>query len=251
MMGKRKSVSLRWKIAGLAALTCVAGGVAGAAVLMPKATPPVSDKVLNYKPEPLPEVKVTGVAIIGDSYTAGTPFGGQKDANWTQLTRAAMITKTSELYLQVSGKGGAGYAEPGTEGTTVPTEVPKVVADYTKLVVIFGSRNDINLPPERVQAAAAATYKAVKTSAPKAKLLVIGVPWTSEVVPPFVQATDDSIHAAATAAGATFVDPLEEGWFFGADAALIGKDKIHPTDEGHAYLAKKITPYIKKAVAGL
>lgn len=249
-MGRRKHTALRWKITGLAALACVAGGVAGAAVLMPRTPPPVSEKVLNYKPEPLPSVAFTSTAIIGDSYTEGTPYGGQRDANWTQLTRVAMITPKSELYLRVSGKGGSGYAEPGVAGTTFLTEVPKVVADDTKLVVIFGSRNDINLPPEKVQAAATSTYKAVKQSSPKAKLLVVGIPWTSEAVPPFVQATEDAIRAAAADAGATFVDPLAEGWFFGADAALIGADKIHPTDEGHAYLSKKITPHIKKALAG-
>mgnify|MGYP002623887115 CR=1 FL=1 len=44
-------------------------------------------------------------------------------------------------------------------------------------------------------------------------------------------------------AGATFVDPIAEGWFVGRPE-LIGADGVHPTDAGHQYLADKIAPLI-------
>jgi lysophospholipase L1-like esterase len=42
------------------------------------------------------------------------------------------------------------------------------------------------------------------------------------------------------------VDPLAEGWFTGSDSGLIGADRVHPTDDGHAYLARLIAPDIER-----
>ena len=50
--------------------------------------------------------------------------------------------------------------------------------------------------------------------------------------------------ASARAVGATFVDPLADGWFVGRPE-LIGADGVHPTDAGQAYMADKIAPLIR------
>ena len=241
--------SLTWKLVGLELLAVLAVAVAGAALFRPIAPPPVSDQVANYTPEPAPTVRVDGVAVIGESYTAGTPRGGLQGKNWTELARIAMITPESEPVLTLSGRGGSGYVVTGPQGTTFLSEVPNVVRSEAKLVVVSGSRNDMAQPADTVREAAAATYAAAKLAAPSAKLLVVGVPWVNEQVPARVSATNDAVAEAAAEAGATFVDPLAEGWFFGKAAALIGADGVHPTDEGHRYLAEKITPHIQAALA--
>ena len=39
------------------------------------------------------------------------------------------------------------------------------------------------------------------------------------------------------------MDPIAARWFAGRPE-LIGKDGVHPTDAGHAYMAAKIAPLI-------
>lgn len=79
-------------------------------------------------------------------------------------------------------------------------------------------------------------------SAHGARLLVIGPPWVDENVPNNILTIRDRLKIAATKAGATFVDPIADEWFFGADAALIGSDGVHPTDAGVQYTAERILP---------
>ena len=50
-------------------------------------------------------------------------------------------------------------------------------------------------------------------------------------------------------AGATFVDPIAERWFVDRPD-LIGRDGVHPTDAGHAYMADKIAPLIGAELPG-
>ncbi|WP_420178756.1 SGNH/GDSL hydrolase family protein [Paenarthrobacter sp. TA1.8] len=188
------------------------------------------------------------VSIIGDSYTAGSEMGGLKDKSWTALTNQALIDAGKESVLSVSGKGGSGYVQAGPQQTTFGSEVPKVVTPESDVIVFFGSRNDIKATPVEVKTAASAAYAEAKAIAPQAKLLVIGVPWTNEDVPTNAVVTNRAVSAAAAEAGATFIDPQAEGWFYGENAGLIGTDKVHPVDEGHIYMTKLIEPRILSAL---
>jgi lysophospholipase L1-like esterase len=87
-------------------------------------------------------------------------------------------------------------------------------------------------------------FDLARRTAPGARLLVIGPPWPTADVPESVLRIRDILGAAARTAGATFVDPLAEGWFVG-QPELIGADGVHPTDAGHAYMADKIAPLIR------
>jgi hypothetical protein len=53
------------------------------------------------------------------------------------------------------------------------------------------------------------------------------------------------VRQAAAAAGVTFVDPLALRWFLD-DRGLIGEDLASPNDEGHAYLADQIEPFVRE-----
>jgi lysophospholipase L1-like esterase len=74
-------------------------------------------------------------------------------------------------------------------------------------------------------------------------LLVIGPPWTDSDPPLDVLYIRDILSFEANEAGATFIDPISEGWFVGRPD-LIGPDGVHPNDAGHAYMAEKIAPLI-------
>jgi len=77
---------------------------------------------------------------------------------------------------------------------------------------------------------------------------VIGPPWVNGNPPGYIVTDRDAVNAAAHAAGVGFVDPLAEGWFTGDAAAFIGPDGIHPTDQGHRYLADLIRPRIESVL---
>lgn len=79
--------------------------------------------------------------------------------------------------------------------------------------------------------------------APTAKLLVIGPPWVKPIPPAGILQARDILKSQAEAAGATFVDPIAEGWFVD-QPELIGSDGVHPSDAGHVYMANKIAPLI-------
>jgi lysophospholipase L1-like esterase len=189
------------------------------------------------------------VGVLGDSYTTGTRLGGLANSNWTRVAQADLYAGGLNTDLSVSATGGAGYVGVGSSGTNFQGAASTVAGPRTKLVIVFGGRSDVRLAsPAEVKAAAAKTYAELRKLAPGAKLLVVGPTWPNAGIPPKVSETRDAIRDAAAAAGAIFVDPLNEGWFSGNNAALIGDDESNPTDVGHAHMAKLLEPRIKAAL---
>jgi hypothetical protein len=74
-------------------------------------------------------------------------------------------------------------------------------------------------------------------------VLVIGPAWPTADPPATVLRIRDILAFQTGLVGATFVDPIAQGWFVGRPD-LIGPDGVHPTDAGHAYLAEQIAPLI-------
>jgi lysophospholipase L1-like esterase len=193
-----------------------------------------------------PPVEPARILVVGDDYTAGTATGGAGLAGWPQLVAADIAGAGRAVGVQVAAADGSGYRRPGANGETFPLLVADAGADFD-LVVVFGSRND-NGTAADVQAGVTEAISAVRSASPDAGLLVVGP--ASQTVPPpgYLLTNRDAIAAAAAAAGVTFVDPLAEGWLSDSDADLIGPDAVHPTDEGHRYLADRIRPLIEGAL---
>lgn len=234
---------------GLAVLAVATAGVIGAAILTPEPTPPVSESVAQaYAERTKPPVvqEYTLLTVVGDSYVAGSNMGGTGITNWTSLVSAG-LKSAGNFDVTRSAAGGSGYVTRGPKGTVFAELLPSSIGPKSDLVVFFGSINDRPASPDQVGSAATAAYADVKRLAPGAKLMVIGPAWMSAEVPADLLANRDALQEAALNAGAAWVDPLEEGWFFD-QPALIGTDKIHPTDEGHAYMQKLIMPHIQKAL---
>lgn len=228
----------RWDLAALAAATAAVIALWSVALQNPGR----ADTAGTALPTPTTTTEPPVVAVIGDSYTGGSDEGGYGAANWTQRVAAALADEGTPVTLSVAVEGGAGYVAEGVEGGTFGELVPEAVAPTAEVVIVFGSRNDSG----DISDAAAATLAAVRAAAPTATLLVIGPPWVDDDPTANVVASRDALAAAAADLGATFVDPLAEGWF--ADGALIGEDGVHPTDEGHAYMAELILPHLRAAL---
>lgn len=182
--------------------------------------------------EPLPFV-----SIVGDSYVAGSEMNS--GAEWPDLLGLP-------ISLDVHGYSGVGYitTNPTASGDDTFATGAASVSPNAEVILFFGSRNDGEVDPT---AAATAAWQTARDIAPEATLVVVGPAWVDANVPAGVLAYRDLLGAAAQAAGAQWIDPIAEGWFFD-DASLIGVDGVHPTDAGHAYMAEKfkaiLTPLI-------
>jgi lysophospholipase L1-like esterase len=193
---------------------------------------------------------VPTVDIIGDSYVAGSDQGGYGPANWTKIVGSRFYAESRPVDMNVIGRAGAGYVVRGSDKVTFAEAAATSLRSTADLVLVFGSRNDGKQASETMEAAAADLYAKIRERAPDARIVVVGPAWVDEGVPDFIVSDSLAISAAAKAAGADFVDPLAEGWFFGDDAKLIGTDGVQPTDAGHQYLAEKMYGLISRALAG-
>lgn len=183
------------------------------------------------------------IAIVGDSYTAGSDEGGNGPHGWTEVARQLLAAEGVEVDADIAAEGGAGYGRPGNRGGIFRDLAARAVRPSDQLLVFFGSLNDRSVDPARFADLAADTFRLTRLVAPAAKLLVIGPPWPTAAVPQPLLTIRDLLRDQAAAAGALFIDPIADGWF--ADRPdLIGADGVHPTDAGHAYLAARIAPLI-------
>lgn len=183
------------------------------------------------------------IAIVGDSYTTGSNEGGNGARNWTTLAWRQLARQGTQVDADVAAEGRAGYVVRGYQNSVFGDLAPRAVHPDDTLVVFYGSRNDQGVDPLTLASMARGAFDFARGTAPSARLLVIGPPWPTADVPPAVLQIRDVLRLTAGVAGATFVDPIAEGWFVGRPE-LIGGDGVHPTDAGHAYMADKIAPLI-------
>ena len=183
------------------------------------------------------------IAVIGDSYTAGTDEGGSGPRSWPQIAWQLLARQGVPINADVAAEGGAGYGQRGSGGSIFEDLTAQAVRNNDALVIFFGSRNDQPVDPQKFSGYAAETFHLARYAAPGAKFLVIGPPWPTASPPPPVLKIRDSLRDQAAQIGAAFIDPIADGWFVGRPD-LIGKDGVHPNDAGHAYMADKIAPLI-------
>lgn len=211
------------------------------------------DQVLTAPPEhatlkATPDPTVAYIAIIGDTYTSGSSFGGQWPNSWPARATALLQEQGIKIVPIVGAKDGSGYFHHSEEGgVRFVDQVREVVGTQDQLVILFGSLNDRATLPDELNALGIyvqRTLAGVKKKAPKAKLLVIGPAWgLSPNPPPGVLEARDAIRAQAEGFGAIFVDPIAEAWF--ADhPEMLSSHGGRVNDAGHQYMAEKIAPLI-------
>ncbi|HEU4362975.1 MAG TPA: GDSL lipase [Mycobacterium sp.] len=183
------------------------------------------------------------VAVIGDSYTAGSAEGGEGPNGWTERAWQTLGQRGVPVTADVASEGGAGYVVRGNRGDLFEDLTAQSVQPDDALVVFFGSRNDQDVDPAEMTRMAHDTLGLARRVTPSAKMLVIGPPWPTADVPGTVLRIRDILGAEAHLVGAEFVDPIADRWFVDRPD-LIGADGVHPNDAGHAYLADKIVPLI-------
>lgn len=184
------------------------------------------------------------VAVIGDSYTEGTAFGGEGPDGWPALVAAQLRRQGIDIVPFVEAEEGSGYVTPGiNEGNVFSDQISKVVRPNERVVIVFGSRGDSDVTADQLQPAVRQTLDQISAAAPQARLVVIGPVSTNPDPPPTMLEARDVLRTETQSMGAEFVDPIEDGWF-GDRPDLIAPDGTHPNDAGHAYMAEKIAPLI-------
>ena len=222
---------------GRLATVVVAGAVAAGMVTVHPTTQQRYQMVARGTP-------IDHVAVIGDSYTTGTDEGGWGSNTWTNRTWLTLARQGVQVLPEVASEGRAGYVVRGDHGSVFEDLTNRAVHPDDALVVFFGSRNDQGVDAMQMAGMAHDTFDLARRIAPSAKLLVIGPPWPTADPPFDVLYIRDTLNSQADWAGATFIDPIREGWFVGRPD-LIGPDGVHPNDAGHAYMAEKIAPLIR------
>ncbi len=184
-----------------------------------------------------PAAAAARVVVIGDGDSAG-------ESAWPVL----LDDELDDLEIEVAAEAGAGYTTAGADGRTLPELAGQVDVTGADVVVVFGSRNDPAGIADDVARAARSLFGRISDEAPDAELLVIGPPWFTRPVPAGVRNNRDVLREAAELVGASFVDPLEEGWF--ADRSDLLTDAGNPSRAGQVYLAGLIEPEVRDLLAG-
>jgi hypothetical protein len=229
---------------GLVVLLAQRGGAPSPQATSPAAASTAVPRTTSASSPPEVTDEPGVLAVYGDGYSSGNSEGGTGAAGWP-----ALVAGQLDMRLQLSAATLAGYVRPGSTEQTYPQLVQAQPPSGAAVTVVFGSRNDVSAAPAAVQAAAAATFTAIRAADPTTVLVVIGPCWSSAAAPAELTAVSAAVRTAAEAAGATYVDPLAAGWFANPSGLVSPVDGISLLDAGHAYLAGLIAPVVDTARA--
>jgi acyl-CoA thioesterase-1 len=171
------------------------------------------------------------VVFLGDDYTAGV--GASSAANsWTTL-----VAQRLDLDATVVGRDGAGYAKPGSGGTTYRSMIDRVVAADPDVVVVSGGRNDVTDYVPTLQDDARSLFHTLHQRLAQATLVAIAPWWGDSPHPGKLTPVDDAVRAAVDAAGGSYLnlsDPLagHPDWM---------ADEADPNDRGYQAIASSVS----------
>lgn len=190
--------------------------------------------------------RVLRIYVVGDSYTGGSDMGGNGFANWTKIAQLDLRERGIRATFKVDAVGGTGYVNGAVDGDSFPDRIAETAPSAADIVLVFGSRNDMNWPSEQIDSAVDSLVATARVRSPNATIVLVGPSWVSENLTPEIVRVRDALASAAEADGVEFVDPIADEWFFGAQSELIGEDGVHPTDEGHVYMGGKMADIIEQ-----
>jgi lysophospholipase L1-like esterase len=99
------------------------------------------------------------IAVIGDSYTAGSDEGGNGSRAWPELVRGLLALEGVDIDADIAAEGGAGYGQRGDGGSVFEDLTARAVRRSDAPIVFFGSRNDQPVDPQKFPAFAADTVQ--------------------------------------------------------------------------------------------
>ena len=223
---------------GLAVLAVVTLGVVVFALTAPpSAQPSASEQVRNYTPPTQEPVKVVPVAVIGDSYSAGTG-AGDKSQSWV-----GRLAFNQAWNVTNAARGGTGYVRSVSADAlkacgldycpSYPEMINDVVAANPEIVIVAGGRNDSRYPEADEAAAIQSFYEKLQAALPSAKIVAFNAWWDSTAPPASIPAMSAAIKSSVESVGGTYIDA---GQPLGSRPELITTDGVHPNPAGHKAL---------------
>ncbi|MEV5568916.1 SGNH/GDSL hydrolase family protein [Spirillospora sp. NPDC052269] len=190
------------------------------------------------------------VMFLGDSYTVG-----EKGAQ-PETTYAAATARLLGWQVIAGGRSGTGFVNPGSKHSTFA----KLFEDQLgwrpapALLIVSGGHNDAKFPAASAAGAARTLLLTVKARWPRTRIVLIGPLWGSDHPSVGALAVRDGLRTVAGELKIPFIDPLAEKWITG-DRNLgtgnaprfIKPDRVHPTPDGHRYLATRLADDLGKA----
>jgi lysophospholipase L1-like esterase len=177
--------------------------------------------------------------IVGDSYAAG----GWNAAGTGMSNLGAILAAHLKADLLNRAIGGTGYVNTDG-GQNFLQRINAETFTGAEWTLFSGTLNDQTLSATTVQANATACYQRAKVLSPNTRLVVVGPQWPRAERPSNLLGIRNAVRTAAQAAGALWIDPLDGKWFDGPDTMTpgryIGVDGWHPTNLGHAFIARQI-----------
>ncbi|MGN7250032.1 GDSL-type esterase/lipase family protein [Arthrobacter sp. SAFR-014] len=185
----------------------------------------------------------TKAVIFGDSWTQGAAASKQ------ELGFAYLTGESLKWDVQVEGGSGTSYLNPGTRsiGTFIERTAKLAADDSVQLVIVQGSVNDQDRNLLALPKAAADAWEAMRGKFPNAQLVIMGPATNAVPVDPQLLQVDQILQTAAAKAKLPYISPLTEGWISASNYAtyIDVAAAQHPTDAGHAFVAKKTVAALK------
>ncbi|MEU5884654.1 SGNH/GDSL hydrolase family protein [Spirillospora sp. NPDC047279] len=196
------------------------------------------------------------VMVLGDSYTVGEK-GSQPEA-----TYAPAAARLLGWQVVAAGKAGTGYVATGSRRYGLPGPGQTFLALFESqlgwrpapdLLILSGGHNDRRYPTAQTAQGARDLLARARQRWPGTKILMIGPMWGNDTPPVTTLAVRDTLRAVAQEQKVPFVDPIGERWITGNRAAGTGNassyirpDGVHPTVEGHRYVASRLVDDIRR-----
>jgi lysophospholipase L1-like esterase len=166
------------------------------------------------------------IVVIGDSFASGFNGSGFGTNGWPW-----MVAQDNCADLTLNAVPGTGYQRSSTAGLPYYQRWSEGLSAETDVVIVQGSANDWNQSQQLIYSRASATYKAIKSVAVNARIVVIG-PIYSKAPNANIQFNEDAVRAAANANGVQFADA--SNWF--APYPEMIDTTGHPNNTGHIHL---------------
>jgi lysophospholipase L1-like esterase len=201
----------------------------------PETTEPADTTVTSQAPRPL------RVSVLGDSWSL------RPTPTWAEVAGELLADDGIDAEFTVDALELTGYTI-GADARTTFVDRAADIDPTADVVVVFGGFDDRDGPVSAIELAALATLTTVRDIAPDATIVVVGAPWGNAEAPDTIRAVNEVLAEQASAADATFVDPVADGWFADGDVDLIGPDLLHPSESGQALIADRLVEVIRSVI---
>ncbi|MFC4906055.1 SGNH/GDSL hydrolase family protein [Actinomadura gamaensis] len=189
------------------------------------------------------------VMFLGDSYTVGER-GVQPET-----TYAAATARLLGWQVVLGGRGGTGFVAPGSRHSPFDRLFEEQLGwrPAPALLVVSGGHNDAKYPAQQVSDAARTLLQKARARWPRTRIVLVGPLWGSDHPTGGAVAVRDGLRGVAAGLRIPFIDPLAEKWITGDRDRGTGNapryikpDDVHPTPDGHRYLATRLAGDLRR-----